>query len=154
LVEEGVAYLDANLAGPSFDRVAVRSVLVNALIGLGRFDAAGAELERAYSELRQFRGLAPDATDPMLEEVRGRLELLRGRPGLALRHFEAAITGFSDQMGGDSPRATRARVHQVWARMEAEPGVDRLSELQALRAKLATALDTDEATPLWQIDQL
>lgn len=154
LVEEGVAYLDANLAGPSFDRVAVRSVLVNALIGLGRFDAAGAELERAYSELRQFCGLAPDATDPMLEEVRGRLELLRGRPGLALRHFEAAITGFSDQMGGDSPRATRARVHQVWARMEAEPGVDRLSELQALRAKLATALDTDEATPLWQIDQL
>src|SRR5690606_18193297 len=55
---------------------------------------------------------------------------------------------------GDSPRATRARVHQVWARMEAEPGVDRLSELQALRAKLATALDTDEAAPLWQIDQL
>ena len=154
LAREGAAYLDAHMAGPTYERVVVRTVLGDTLLRLGQFDQADSELRQAYGELRAVRGMASDRVDAGFEDALGRLALLRGDADEAVERLAAAVDASIQSLGEDHPRTTRLRVHLVWARMREGFGPAHLDELASLRQSLAAQLANDEAPQLWQIDQL
>lgn len=153
-IEEGMAWLQERTEGASFETAVLGSVHAAALVELGRFSEAREVLDRAYAEMRELRQLTADQFDPLMEDAVGRLALLEGQAREAAVHFTNALETYVAQVGEDSPRTARARVHLLWTELVQAPDRDRLEELERARQRLAVALEVPDAAPLWQVDLL